>query len=85
MSNNLSTGEYTSHAILEAAYSLFLEQGYHATFMRQIARKAGVSLSGIYNHFNCKERIFDRGLFEKHPSCRDLLIPITTCAIYHRR
>lgn len=67
MGDNLSKGERTSQAILEAAYSLFLEQGFHATSMRQIARRAGLALGGIYNHFESKEQIFETVLIEKHP------------------
>lgn len=67
MNDSLSKGERTSQIILEAAYSLFLEQGFHATSMRQIAGRAGMAVSGIYNHFNSKEAIFDRVLLEKHP------------------
>ncbi|OGO33405.1 MAG: hypothetical protein A2Z16_00830 [Chloroflexi bacterium RBG_16_54_18] len=67
MPETQSKGERTRQAILEAAYSLFVEQGYHATSMRQIARGAGVALGGIYNHFTGKEQIFDQVLLEKHP------------------
>ena len=67
MSDNLSKGERTSQAILAAAYSLFLEQGFHATSMRQIARRSGLALGGIYNHFESKEQIFEIVLLEKHP------------------
>ncbi len=62
-----SKGERTSQAILEAAYSLFLEQGFHATSMRQIAQRAGLALGGIYNHFESKEQIFESVLLAKHP------------------
>lgn len=67
MLDTQSKGERTRQTILEAAYSLFVEQGYHATSMRQIARGAGVALGGIYNHFSGKEQIFDQVLLEKHP------------------
>lgn len=67
MNNPSSKGERTSQAILEAAYSLFLEQGFHATSMRQIAKRAGLALGGIYNHFESKEQIFESVLLEKHP------------------
>jgi AcrR family transcriptional regulator len=60
-------GEATRLTIENAAIQLFLEQGYHATSMRQIARGAGVALGGIYNHFSSKEQIFDQVLIEKHP------------------
>jgi AcrR family transcriptional regulator len=67
MKNSLSKGERTSQVILEAAYALFLENGFHATSMRQIAQRAGLALGGIYNHFENKEQIFKTVLIEKHP------------------
>lgn len=60
-------GERTRQAIEDAAYALFLEQGYHGTSMRQIAERAGLALSGIYNHFTSKEDIFQALVIEKHP------------------
>jgi TetR/AcrR family transcriptional repressor of nem operon len=50
-------GEVTRLAIEDAAISLFLEHGYHATSMRQIADQAGLALGGIYNHFKSKEAL----------------------------
>ena len=67
MDGTLSKGERTSQVIVAAAYDLFLEQGFHATSMRQIAQRAGVALGGIYNHFDSKEQIFETVLLEKHP------------------
>lgn len=60
-------GEATRLAIEEAAFELFMEQGYHATSMRQIADKAELALGGIYNHFSSKEEIFTAILMDKHP------------------
>lgn len=37
--------------ILEAAVMCFLENGYHQTGVRDIARRAGISLGNLYNHF----------------------------------
>ena len=51
-------GDVTRLAIEDAAIELFLEQGYHATSMRQIAEQAGLALGGIYNHFKSKDDIF---------------------------
>jgi len=59
--------ERTRRTILEAAYSLILDQGYHATSMRQIAKKSRLALGGIYNHFGSKEEIFSAIIAEKHP------------------
>jgi AcrR family transcriptional regulator len=60
-------GDITRLAIEEAAFELFMEQGYHATSMRQIAKKAKLALGGIYNHFSNKEQIFAAILLDKHP------------------
>jgi AcrR family transcriptional regulator len=63
----LSKGESTQLAIEDAAFELFMEQGYHATSMRQIADRAEIALGGIYNHFSSKEEIFAAILVDRHP------------------
>ena len=60
-------GETTRLAIEDAALELFMEQGYHATSMRQIADRAELALGGIYNHFSSKEDIFAAIIIDKHP------------------
>jgi AcrR family transcriptional regulator len=60
-------GEATRLAIESAAIQLFLEQGYHATSMRQIAEHAGLALGGIYNHFSSKDEIFEAIIVDQHP------------------
>lgn len=64
---NLTKGELTRQAIEDAAMQLFLEQGYHATSMRQIAERAELALGGIYNHFSGKEEIFEAIIIDQHP------------------
>ena len=51
-------GPATRDVILEAAFQLFLEQGYHGTSMRQVAGEAGITPAAIYNHFESKEALF---------------------------
>ncbi len=70
----LSKGERTRLAIEKAAYDLFLEQGYSATSMRQIAEKAEIALSGIYNHFKSKDEIFQELIIDQHPYLK--ILPI---------
>ncbi len=70
--------EPSRQAILEAAYGLFLAQGYTATSMRQIARRAGLALGGIYNHFPGKEAIFVEVLLTHHPYRRILPVLLET-------
>ncbi|MBO9394830.1 TetR/AcrR family transcriptional regulator [Caldilinea sp.] len=60
-------GEQTLSRILNAAYALFIAQGYHGTSMRQIAQRAGLTLGGVYTHFASKEEIWKAVLFERHP------------------
>jgi AcrR family transcriptional regulator len=60
-------GEVTRLAIEDAAIELFMEHGYHATSMRQIAERAGLALGGIYNHFKSKDEIFEAIVVDKHP------------------
>ncbi len=43
--------------ILEAAVTCFLENGYHQTGVRHIAKQAGVSLGNLYNHFPGKHDV----------------------------
>lgn len=73
-----SKGEQTRHAILDAAYSLFLEQGYAATTMRQIAQRAHLTAGGIYNHFTGKEEIYNVLILEKHPYRQIIPILLST-------
>lgn len=63
----LSKGEQTQARILDAAYNLFMTQGYHGTSMRQIAERASLTLGGVYNHFASKEDIWVAVLLDRHP------------------
>jgi AcrR family transcriptional regulator len=65
-------GETTRQAIEDAAVELFMERGYHAASMRQIAERSGLALGGIYNHFTSKEEIFEAIIVDKHPYKRIL-------------
>jgi AcrR family transcriptional regulator len=49
--------------ILNAARTCFLEKGYFATKMDEIAQESGLSKGGIYFHFDSKREIF-RGLVQ---------------------
>ena len=76
--DSISKGELTRQAILVAAYALFIEQGYHATTMRQISERAGLVVGGLYNHFKSKEEIYSQVLLEYHPYRQ--IIPILETA-----
>ncbi|MEC8569056.1 MAG: TetR/AcrR family transcriptional regulator, partial [Pseudomonadota bacterium] len=56
--------------ILQAAKSIFLKMGYHATNMNQIAKDAGVTKLTVYNHFQDKANLFICAIEE---SCEESL------------
>ena len=45
--------------IMETALELFAENGFHATSMSQIAKKAGISKGLTYNYFESKKEILE--------------------------
>lgn len=61
--------------ILETALELFAENGFYATSMSMIAKKAGISKGLTYNYFESKndilEEIIDEGFHQVH----DMLDP----------
>lgn len=63
----LARGQQTRAEILQVAHGLFVQQGFHGTSMRQIARRAGITLSTIYNHFASKEELFEVVFLDYHP------------------
>lgn len=60
-------GEQTRKEILQVAHDLFVQQGYHGTSMRQIAKGTHMALGGLYNYFESKEMVFKEVFWEYHP------------------
>ncbi|MBJ7354665.1 MAG: TetR/AcrR family transcriptional regulator [Thermoleophilaceae bacterium] len=57
--NGRAAGEQTTaEAIITAAEKLFVEQGYHATRVSEVARLADVSIGSIYVHYENKEGLY---------------------------
>jgi AcrR family transcriptional regulator len=54
--------EETQRVIVEAAAQLFLDRGYHATSIGQIAANAGVAVQTIYNSIGSKRDVLSRVL-----------------------
>lgn len=48
----------TREAILDAATTVFAQQGYHAVTVKDIAAAAGYTAPSLYNYFGSKEAIF---------------------------
>ena len=57
--------ERTRRALTEAALSLFVEQGYDATTVDQIAAAAGVGQRTFFHHFATKEAVLFGGYEER--------------------
>ncbi|WP_223171184.1 TetR/AcrR family transcriptional regulator [Microbacterium sp. NIBRBAC000506063] len=51
--------------LAEAASELFLEQGYEATSVADITRRAGVSRSSFFNYFSSKSDVVWSGIDER--------------------
>jgi AcrR family transcriptional regulator len=60
-------GSSTKEHIVATSLNLFIELGFHATSMRQISESTGISLGGIYNHFQTKDDIYLAVLERYHP------------------
>lgn len=45
-------------AILDSAYDLFSERGYHSTTLQEIADLAGIGVSSVYSYFPSKIDLF---------------------------
>src|SRR5664279_4943639 len=54
---NTPKAEETGRKILEAALALFRQQGFDATTMREIARRAGVATGAAYYYYPSKDAI----------------------------
>jgi AcrR family transcriptional regulator len=54
--------EETQQVIVQTAARLFLERGYHATSISQIAAEAGVAVQTIYNSIGSKRDVVSRVL-----------------------
>lgn len=71
MVNKRSKNEAKRQQILDAAISLFTEQGYAATSMDHIAKNADVSKQTVYSHFGSKDELFSASIEYK---CESLQI-----------
>lgn len=69
----------TRAAILEAAETLFLEQGVANTSLEQIARKAGVTRGAVYWHFKNKADLFHAMLNQVRLPAEQIAARIRLC------
>jgi AcrR family transcriptional regulator len=75
-----SSAQARRQSIIMAARPLFAEKGFHATSVREIAKKAGVSEALIYRYFPNKEALYNelldysRDLFSARFTTLSLLV-----------
>lgn len=48
----------TKERLLQVAKELFADKGFHGTSTREITRRAGTNLSGLYFHWQSKENLY---------------------------
>jgi AcrR family transcriptional regulator/transcriptional regulator with XRE-family HTH domain len=65
-----SFGPLAFDPVLSAALSEFLRAGYHGASIRAIAKKSGLSVPGLYHHYESKQQMLHRILDH---TMRDLL------------
>ena len=53
-----------THALMDAARSEFIEQGYGGAKTREIARRAGTSEVTLFRHFGSKANLFRQTVFQ---------------------
>ena len=56
--------ERSIEKILDAATELFSENGYNATSISDISKKAGISKGLVYNYFKSKDELLDAIIFK---------------------
>ncbi|WP_151638205.1 MULTISPECIES: TetR/AcrR family transcriptional regulator [Noviherbaspirillum] len=85
----VQSGDQTRDQILHAAASLFRNQGYAATTLRQIADAAGIKAGSIYYHFSSKDEILgvvlDAGIDVVMKTVREKIEALPPTATYREK
>src|SRR3982074_3496509 len=74
-STKTAKGEQPKALILHRALDLLGERGYEATTMREIAKKAGVSLGNAYHYFGSKEHLIQMFYHRMHEEHLTVVLP----------
>jgi len=59
--------------IMEAALELFSQKGFHGTTIAEVAKRAGVGVGTIYQHFKSKEELYLSSLEERRQELLETL------------
>lgn len=63
----------TRHKVLDAARALFIERGYEAATVRDIARRAGMSTGAVFANFQDKSDLFDAVVVDDYERVAELM------------
>lgn len=83
-SSTSATGDETRNALIGAATSLFIEEGFRAARVQDIAQRAGVRLSAINYHFGGKDGLY-RAVLQHHAELAISRTPLPTPDPAHPR
>lgn len=72
-SENERIRQMAKEKILETAMDLFIHQGYHATSISDVAKKAGTSKGLLYNYFSGKEGLLAAMVEERIASVAEVM------------
>ncbi len=62
--SRVEQGEETVARLIEVAFSLFSEHGYHAVAAETVVERAGVTRGALYHHFDGKQGLFEAVFIE---------------------
>ena len=63
-------GQARRQQIVDAALAIFAKSGYHASSLREIAKRVGVTTAGVMHHFASKEELFTEVLRQRDERVR---------------
>lgn len=63
-------GQARRQQIVDAALAVFARSGYHASSLREIAKRVGVTTAGVMHHFASKEELFTEVLRQRDERVR---------------
>jgi AcrR family transcriptional regulator len=79
--NTPSTQIQRRASIVQAALICFIDKGFHATSMRDVAQAAGVSLGNLYNYFTGKEALIAEVASQEQEELVPLLVSLADKAV----
>lgn len=74
-------GQARRQQIVDAALAIFARSGYHASSLREIAKRVGLTTAGVMHHFASKEELFTEVLRQRDERVREAAGDITEATL----